>query len=348
MKKTLLLMSLGAFTMIGLTGCSEDETISVNEGNGIEFRPAMGTRTRATEITNSNLESIKVAAFMQGTPYFETTDFVKGETGFFSSTPVYHWPGDDTELEFYAYAPAAPGGMVSLTSDSKILTDFTPATNIADQVDFITSYAKGNRSANEESGVELTFNHQLSQIEVYAKSDNDAYIFKISGIRIGQPVSKGSFDFTNSSWTLGSDKAIYEETYSSPRILTSVPASMMGDEGNAILLPQQLVAWDHENNKDNSAKGAYLSVKLQANTKAGAQVYPFPSNGDCQWAAIPLPTNWEAGKKYVYTLDFTEGAGFVDPEDPEPGTPVLGGPIKFTVDVVDWTDSAIDMPMKTD
>lgn len=348
MKKTILFMSLGALSMIGLSACTEDETVSVNEGNGIEFRPAMGTRTRATETTNANLESIRVAAFMEGTPFFESTDFIKGQTGFFTSTPVYHWPGDDTELEFYAYSPAVPGGTVSLTSDAKTMTDFTIAPNIADQVDFITSYATGNRSANEESGVELTFNHRLSQIEIYAKSDNDAYVFKISGIRIGQPISNGSFDFTDSSWTLGSDKAIYEETYPTPRTLTSDPASMMGDEGNAILIPQQLVEWDPIKDGSNAAKGAYLSVKLQANTVAGAQVYPFPSNGDCQWAAVPLPTNWEPGKKYVYTLDFTEGAGFVDPENPEPGTPVLGGPIDFTVKVVDWTDSSVDMPMKTE
>ena len=115
-----------------------------------------------------------------------------------------------------------------------------------------------------------------------------------------------------------------------------------------MLLPQQLVAWDPDGDAANSAAGAYLSVKLQVNTAAGAQVYPFNTDKECQWAAIPLNTNWEQGKKYIYTIDLSHGAGYVDPHDPQPGTPVLGGPIKFTVNVVDWTDTPVDLPMVTD
>ncbi len=217
---------------------------------------------------------------------------------------------------------------------------------MADQVDFVTANATGKKSVNESAGVPLTFNHQLTQIEVRAKTSNDVYTFKISGVRIGEPVAKGSFDFVTTDWTLGSDKAIYTDTYADARTLTPEAVSVMGDGGNAILLPQQLVAWDPKGDATNTAQGAYLSVKLQITTKeTGVQVYPFPSNGDCQWAAIPINTNWEAGKKYIYTLDLTNGAGNVDPHDPDPGTPVLGGPIKFTVDVVDWVDTPVDVPM---
>ena len=120
----------------------------------------------------------------------------------------------------------------------------------------------------------------------------------------------------------------------------------MGEEGNAILIPQQLVKWDPESDPTNTAKGAYLSIRLQINTVAGAQVYPFPSNADCTWAAIPIDTNWEPGKKYVYNLDLSKGAGNVDPHDPDPGKPVLGGPIDFTVDVKDWAPQNQDVPMK--
>lgn len=250
--------------------------------------------TRATETTNANLSAIKVAGFMGSSTYFTPLDFIKGDGSFFTSTPTYNWPGDDTELDFYAYSPTDMQG-VTLTPDTKNLKAFSPATDIADQVDFITSSATGKRSANEATGVELTFNHQLSQIEIHAKAANDAYTFKISGIRIGQPVATGDFDFLTSAWTPASDKAIYEETYDTPVTLTATPASLMGTEGNAMLIPQQLVAWDPEGDSSNTKQGAYLSVKLQVNTQAGAQVYPFASNPDCQWAAIPINTNWEAG-----------------------------------------------------
>lgn len=56
------------------------------------------------------------------------------------------------------------------------------------------------------------------------------------------------------------------------------------------------------------------------------------------WAAVPVAVNWERGKKYVYTLDFSEGVGIQDPEDPRPGTPIIGDGIKFSVSVVDWTE----------
>lgn len=343
MKTTQLLLA-AAVLGLGFASCSQDEPVSENRGHAIDFRPAMGTR--ATETTNANLNSIKVASFLNGSTFFEPLEFVKGSDGYFTSSPEYNWPGDNAELSFYAYAPSTLEG-VTLTADAKNLKNFSPVSDIASQVDFITSQATGNKADNEASGVELTFNHQLAQIEVRAKAGNEAYTFKVTGVRIGQPVSTADFDFGTSAWTLGTDKAIYEETYTTPVELTATAQSVMGEAGNPMLIPQQLTAWAPETDAANSAEGAYLAVKLQINTVAGAQVYPFATDEQCQWAAIPINTNWEAGKKYIYTLDLSHGAGYVDPKDPEPGKPVLGGPIKFTVNVLDWTDTPVDLPMKT-
>ena len=59
------------------------------------------------------------------------------------------------------------------------------------------------------------------------------------------------------------------------------------------------------------------------------------------WLAVPIDTKWEAGYKYVYTLDFTNGAGYSDPLDgPETGGTVLGGAIKFTMDVNPWGEKS--------
>lgn len=346
MKKKNAPLMLAAIAAVALASCSEEEPVSVNQGRAIDFRSAMDSR--ATETTNANLESIQAAAFLDNQLFFPDMQFNKGSDDFFTSTKEYRWPGDNSQLAFYAYAPANPGGTVTLTADAKSMADFSPAAKIADQIDFITAYATGTKNANETAGVPLTFNHQLAQIEVRAKSNNDVYTFAISGVRIGQPVSKAAFDFATSKWALASDKAIYTETYTDAKELGAEAVSVMGEGGNAMVLPQQLTAWKPESDSTNTAKGAYLSVKLNVSTtETGVQVYPFPSDGDCQWAAIPVNTNWEAGKKYIYTLDLTQGAGYVDPDDPQPGKPVLGGPIKFTVDVVDWVDTPSDLPMTT-
>ncbi len=343
MKKTFLLI---AAVGLALASCTSDEPESADKGYAIDFRPAIGSRSRAVETTNANLTSINVTAFVGTSPLFSKLDFNKDADDYFTSTPEYYWPGDDSEVTFYALAPAAPGGTVTITNDTKNIADFSPAPKMADQVDLITSTATGKKSLNEARGMNLTFDHQLSQIEVRAKTDNTAYKFEVTGVRIGEPVSKGTFDFGTTAWTLGSDKSIYEETYSTPITLNSVPATIMGEGGNAILIPQQLVKWDPENDAANTAAGAYLSVQVKISTaETGTVVYPFPSEPGCTWAAIPIDTNWEAGKKYIYNLDFTHGAGNVDPKDPDPGKPVLGGPIFFTVDVVDWNEADIDLPM---
>ena len=345
--KTATLTILSAVAALAMVSCSDDEPLSMAETrHSIQFRPAMGNVSRADEATNSNLSAIKVAAFLGDKLYFPELEFDKGSDGVFSSTPDYFWPTDDSRLSFKAYAPLNPGGDVTLTADSHVMTGFSPAASLADQVDFITADATGYRTANEATGVELTFDHRLSQIEVLAKTDNDTYTFKVSGVRIAQPVSSGDFDFNTDTWTLGTDKAVYESTFDTPVVLNSTPASVMGNGHSAMLIPQQLTEWDRENDSTNTAKGAYLAVKLEVATAAtGVTVYPFPSDANCQWAAIPVDTDWQPGKTYIYTLDFTHGAGYVDPDDPQPGKPVLGGPIRFTVDVADWVTENVDKSM---
>lgn len=63
------------------------------------------------------------------------------------------------------------------------------------------------------------------------------------------------------------------------------------------------------------------------------------------WATVPVGVNWERGKKYIYTLDFSKGVGIQDPEDPKPGAAILGSGITFSVSVVDWDDTSINTPM---
>lgn len=190
-------------------------------------------------------------------------------------------------------------------------------------------------------------------IEIKAKNTNDGYVYKVQGVRIGQPVSKATFDFGTTSWQLGSVKTNYEATYAgSEKTLTGTAASIMAvEDDNAMLIPQQLIAWTPDTDKTNTNKGAYLAVKVNITTKDGARVYP--SVGEYDWVAVAVNTKWEPGQKYVYTLDFSNGAGKVDPEKPmpgptdpfKPGEDVLGSAIKFTVTVTPWTPASEDVTM---
>lgn len=289
------------------------------------------------------------------TLYFNDAEFDKGSDSFFTAagTKQYDWLQKDQEINFFAYAPSQDelGADVVVKEDNSGMTldSFTVADSIGEQVDFITANATGSRSKNQDSGVELTFDHRLAQIEIRAKSENENYVYKVKGARIGRAEYIATFDFNTNQWTLDDwhNTAIYD-TSCEETTLTADPVSLMGDGGNAMLIPQKLYAWNPTADPDNTARDAYLSVLVQVTRKDnGYQVYPFPSEiqstfkpvREFGWASIPLSGTWEQGKKYIYTLDFTNGAGHVDPDDPTPGEEILGN-IKFKVNVNDWVDAA--------
>lgn len=356
--KTLPLILI-ALTGVAVASCSDDEPLEVRQSpnESISFRSGM--KSRATETNNTNLQSIYVTAFNGTTPYFENINFAKGGDSYFTSAKHYDWLENNETLQFFAYAPSQDeiGADITATTGKAgvQLENFSVPEQIADQVDFITANASGNKKQNAETGVELTFDHRLAQIEIQAKSENTTYTYKVTGARIGRAEYMGTFDFTTNQWTLDDwhDTAVYDATCDEVT-LTPEPQSIMGTAGNAMLLPQTLTPWDPVGDPDNVAREAYLSVLVRIlRTDNGYVMYPYDTDKikdasgqprQYAWAAIPLSGTWEQGKKYIYTLDFTDGAGNVDPDDPTPGEPVLG-PIKFTVKVDQWVDTPAAIPM---
>lgn len=351
MKNTIL--ALAALATLGLASCASDDPVDVNKGDALRFRPAMGTK--ATETTNANLADIYVTSLLGNTNYFNDVKFSKQGTEFLSDGD-YYWPGDDSELTFYSYSPSMDelGADIVINSDTKELQNFTVADDIADQVDFITATATGKKSLYETTGVPMTFDHRLAQIELQAKSENPHYTFKVIGARIGRAQITGTFDFGTNKWTLDSwhDTGVFTSSCD-PVTLTADPQNIMGPSGDAMLIPQTLTPWSPINDPDNVAREAYLSVLIQITEKdTGVRIYPFPTDTskDAQgnprqyaWASVPLSGTWEAGMKYIYVLDFTNGGGNVDPDDPTPGKPIVS-PIKFTVNVTPWVDQ--NMPIE--
>ena len=352
-----------AVAAIAMASCSQDETIGINEGKGIGFRTSADNLTRGAEITTNNIEEFNVSAFdPTGATYFKEAKFTGKQGEAYISDPLYYWPGDDTQLTFRAYAPTTgiSGTMtLALDDNNNTLTSFSPKDNIAEQVDLIYATATGKKSTNEANGVKLDFKHMLSQIEIKAKNDNKGYVYKVKGVKIAYIKKQGNLNFDKAvsetatekenAWSnLSDDKAIYTVQYDTEITLGEEAVTIMDKEnskanGNAMLIPQQLTAWDGTAGNTNS--GAYLAVLVNVETKDGAQVHPKKDDGteEYAWVAVGIGTKWEMGNKYIYTLDFSEGAGKPepDPENPEPNEPVdpiLGGPIKFTVEVAKWID----------
>lgn len=357
MKSKLILMAMAAFA---LASCSKDESTEINKGNAIDFRVAM--QTRAEETTTANINEFYVTALDKGNAnYFTDVKFEK-EGDYFTSTPAYYWPGDDSEIKFFAYSPAKEllGNNLTINNSTKQLVDYEPNSSISQQVDFITVKATGKKSENSSTGVALVFQHRLSQIVIKAKNSNTGYTYKVTGVRIGKSISKGTFKFETEDWSTSvANKANYQVEYNETALtLNDAAQSIMGEgNGNAMLIPQQLVAWNPATDNKNTANGSYIAVKVQITTAGGARIYPVAEGVDYDWVAVPVDTNWEQGKKYVYTLDFSNGSGKVDPEKPTPTDPgkdpynpggeILdsGSAIKFTVTVSDWTSVDNDITL---
>lgn len=346
-----------AAAALALASCSNDETVEIAKSDAINFQPTVGLNTRASELTTAGLEQLNklyVTTFkMDGELLYKETEYTKGVDGWYAGQ---YW-GQETSLFFYLTYPKLSEWKAGaeLTKDNKTITGFTVADAIKDQQDFVV----GALNANKAAVVNAEMGHVLSQIELRAKSSNTNYKYKVKGIRFHNAQNTGDIELTLGTWSNTSGAKNYEVTYDTPVELNATAQSIMGDGGNAMLLPQNVAKW---NGTDKSADtttpvvGSYISVLVNITTSAGVAVYPAGSTADNEtygWTAVPVDFNWTKGNKYIYTLDFTKGAGKVDPvnpgpdvdpgnKDPEKPDPILGDEIKFDVTVVDWNEVIVD------
>ena len=356
MKKTLFLLAAAATC----TACSMDETTEVNNGLPIDFRTAVATR--GTPIETSSLNAFQVWAFFgDGTSYFDNETFTKNaaEGNCFTSTTEHYWPTED-ELTFYAYAPTdLDNSTPNFTKDSKSIS-YKPESKIEDQDDFITAMNTGSKT-DQETGVEMTFKHRLSQIEVKAYYTGTRYTIKVFGAQIANVYESGTYTFAtdvsgDGSWETSGNKVSYTaectETELTSTESSSDATSITEEKGNWMLIPQTGLSEWSTTDATNTSNGTYLAVKIQIKENDGsAIIYPkleTSTGEESEWAAVPIEIDWEQNNKYIYTLHFTDTSAGVIPPGPSGGEEILGDPIKFavTTTVEEWSNipDEKDMP----
>ena len=139
-------------------------------------------------------------------------------------------------------------------------------------------------------------------MQIRAKSSNANYIYKVKGVRIGNVAGSGTFCFDDLSWSDLQTKTTYEVVYADDevRTLETGAKSLMASSGdNAMLIPQQLVAWQPSVQDD---EGSYLGVYVNISTPEGVRIFPEETM-EYGWVATPIATNWVAGNLYDYVLD---------------------------------------------
>ena len=330
MNKMIYLCAAAALT---LASCSNDETVEVAQQKGISFRAVTGLNTRASEVTTDNLNAIKVTAFWDknNNKYdgFDTeVDYVKNG-GVFNSADSKFWPKDENEvLSFTAFSDNWTGTKTITDKNTISVAGVKIVGTVADQKDMVyVTGVTGTKAANETNGVQLTLGHALSQIQISAKSDNTVYTYQVKGIRISNVDGEANFDVVADKWSNNNaNDQVYNVTYDNAITLSGTAQTIMKAEGNNLmLLPQgATTAWDVENDKQNANKGTYISVLLRiTKTADNSNVFPAEGADTYGWAAVPASFTWEKGNKYVYTLNFTNGAGRADPVRSEEHTSEL-------------------------
>lgn len=93
-----------------------------------------------------------------------------------------------------------------------------------------------------------------------------------------------------------------------------------------MILPQQL------SKATKASEKSYIAVKVKITLQGG-----YIQKDD--WVYVGIDTNWEMGKRYAYTLDFTSGAG----QDKDGKQVISGTAINLNVDVTPWDEVAEDL-----
>ena len=380
-----------AAAAIALSSCSSEETTDVAKSTAISFRPTVGFNSRGAELNATNFSDMWVYAYdlkaTQGTGNgFEGEKFTKQGTSndFLPDTPLFWQAG--SELRFFAINPVKENwhGTLDINKTSASFTNVSIPTNIEEQKDLVI----GSQSANannhmDGSGVDLTLNHILSQINFKAINTNKRLTYHIAAVRIVNAKNGDSYTFNPTQSQTGawagnpSGDVTYELDFKNNVIELNgtdgkTEAFLTHKGHGAMLVPQTLKPWNGAEVNDAAQfdGGSYIALLVNVRYTNGSYVYPKNANGDENygWIAVPLPTNndandkveWKMGNKYIYTLNLSEGCGKVDPvkpnpeggvvepngtTDPKPGANIFGKPIKFTVTLATWTDKADEIKM---
>ena len=363
MKKNLF-MTAAAIAAL-LTGCSTDEEIAnieTSAKNAIGFNiVSNGAETKATIYNNGSTNfDFDVFAFDGSGNYFMGKDGGHGYSAnednsithdgvqitynnqkwdYMNPTELAYWPTNS--LDFYAVSPTNFNVQSyfmlyswSIKSNQQTISYTTTnefQTNIKD-LDVMYAVAKGQRKDTKNGAVQLNFKHILSQVLFKAKVQYESMTVTIKKMKIHNFAVGGIFTFpsedvepTLTNWKSTRSFAAHIVKTSQVVVKSKDPVNITDVDNPMLFIPQTLTAWDTSISKEEADKEennfqSYLEVdcKIEQN---GATAYEGT-------LYIPFGTEWQPGKRYIYTLIF--GGGY-----DEHGKPILT-PITFEPTVEPW------------
>lgn len=231
----------------------------------------------------------------------------------------YYWPFTG-KISFLAVhpstvAPTTTGWDATNLKPQATIADYTitPATNETTDLMFAT-----NEGSRRTDALPLVFKHALSQIEVQVKTDDDYsadVAFDVESVVFHNIDLSGDVAYANDAiaWT---DNAAQSETWEYyTTVLEDITDSYQVYGAAKVNIPQAASIAD-DPATTNVIEGTYITVGYSMEQTGSAKITGTVN--------ISKPQLWEAGKRYVYTLNFKLNE------------------IRFDPTVTNWVDVNVD------
>jgi hypothetical protein len=363
MKKTVSLMGLALMSMValgGFTACSQDDDIVTNATPASPSSTLIGFNgtadnaagTRALPIGSANfndqVKNFKVWGYLTngGAYYLGRTgdagilinNMGGGKWDYNTATDMVYWPNE--AMNFYAVTPSTNS---NYSFNGGLLTYTVPTDNSA-QVDLMTAKANNQTKMTNKGVVNLQFQHALSQVVFKGMTKSSSLSVEVQSITIHNLNSVMTIDLNGAATKPTAKYANYGIGMSSTKTVAVTDASkavnLTAANGAMMLVPQTLTAWTNNTTtaQADAANQAYIEISCKITSKTSAGVaYLVGTATAYDKCYVPLSGTWEAGKRYVYTLQFGGGKD-------ESGNDRFA-PITFSVSVSDWSDSSSSIAM---
>lgn len=263
--------------------------------NSIVFSPVASKATRAiiSGASYPTTESFVVSAFYNGSySYFEdlAVSYSSAQSKWTGETDQY-WPLNGS-LTFHAYSPESAVGVSIDASNGISASNYTIQTTAQMTTDLCYATATVADCSNHPDAVPLTFSHALSQVVFRVKAAdyyttvNNTVTISLTSLSLGGILSVG--DFADESW----DNLSSARTYTLSNATTAL-------------------TYDGENNPQATEVCSYLFLPQELSEDASINVgYSVNQSALGSLSNPPVAiklkntiTEWQPGKKYIYTLN---------------------------------------------
>ena len=280
-----------------------------------------GWQSEKGDFTDATLTADAASNFMSGIviSWNDGHDHARSEA-WRNASQYYYWPFTGA-IGFLAVHPStvAPSTTGWDATNKKAKASFADYTISASNktTDLMLAYASGSRRSD---ALPLTFNHALSQIEFQVKTQDDYthdVKFDINSVTINNIDLSGDMAYSYTTvpsfaWTDNATQTESWEYYKTTLENVNKTAQVYGAAN--VMIPQPAYADDP--NTTDVVEGTTITISYSMQQK------PLDSNAKitgtitvaAPWTKVKEGTSehnpavafsgWEAGKKYVYTLNF--------------------------------------------